>query len=81
MVFPTIAAASGPRSLERGIRQRLADRINDNMVGLWLLVPEHLRLGTWDLLCGWTGQDPARVEPRLRVLVHQVSAGGLERVR
>ena len=37
-----------PRSIERGVRQRLADKISDNMAGLWLLVPEHLRLGTWD---------------------------------
>jgi hypothetical protein len=68
------AADSDPRSIERGVRQRLADRINDNMVGLWLLVPEHLRLGTWELLCGWSGQDAARVEPRLALqLVHEAA--------
>src|SRR5512133_1877168 len=62
---------SDPGSLERGVRQRLADKTSDTLVGLWLLVPEHLRLGTWDLLCGWTGQLPVRVEPRLAVqLVH-----------
>ncbi len=43
-----------PTSIERGVRQLLADKVNGNLVGLWLLVPEHLRLGTWDLLCGWT---------------------------
>lgn len=44
------------------------------MVGLWLLVPEHLRLGTWDLLCGWTQQSPARIEPRLALqLVHEAA--------
>ena len=44
------------------------------MVGIWLLVPEHLRLGTWDLLCGWTGQDGAQVEPRLALqLVHEAA--------
>ena len=37
------------------MRQLLADKISGNQVGLWLLVPEHLRLGTWDLLCAWTG--------------------------
>jgi hypothetical protein len=25
-----------------------------NQVGIWLLAPEHLRLGTWDLLCAWS---------------------------
>ena len=44
-----------PRSIERQVRQLLADKINGNLIGLWLLIPEHLRLGTWDLLCGWTG--------------------------
>ena len=44
------------------------------MVGLWLLVPEHLRLGTWDLLCGWTAQPTEAVEPRLALqLVHEAA--------
>jgi hypothetical protein len=54
-----------PVSLERGVRQLLADKVSGNMVGLWLLIPEHLRLGTWDLLCGWTGMAPNTVQPRL----------------
>src|SRR5882672_5799256 len=41
-----------PKSLERQVRQILADKISGNQVGIWLLVPEHLRLGTWDLLLG-----------------------------
>lgn len=44
------------------------------MVGLWLLVPEHLRLGTWDMLCQWTEQSPECVEPRLALqLVHEAA--------
>jgi hypothetical protein len=67
-------ADGDPVSLERGVRQRLADKISDTTVGLWLLVPEHLRLGTWDLLCGWTQQPTARVEPRLALqLVHEAA--------
>ena len=63
-----------PPSIQRGVRQLLADKISDNMVGLWLLVPEHLRLGTWDLLQGWTGQPTPRVEPRLALqLVHEAA--------
>jgi hypothetical protein len=61
-----------PVSIQRGVRQRLADKISDNMAGLWLLIPEHLRLGTWDLLCAWTGQAGERMEPRLALqLVHE----------
>jgi hypothetical protein len=54
-----------PQSLERQVRQLLADKISGNQVGVWLLVPEHLRLGTWDLLCGWSGAAPGALEPRL----------------
>jgi hypothetical protein len=63
-----------PLSIERGVRQLLADKISDNMVGLWLLVPEHLRLGTWDLLRSWTGQPTPHVEPRLALqVVHEAA--------
>ena len=44
------------------------------MLGLWLLIPEHLRLGTWDLLCNWSGQGTENVEPRLALqLVHEAA--------
>lgn len=52
----------------------LADRISGDLAGIWLLVAEHLRLGTWDLLCGWTGQPGCGVEPRLALqLVHEAA--------
>jgi hypothetical protein len=54
-----------PISIERGVRQMLADKVSGHLVGIWLLVAEHLRLGTWDLLQGWTGQTTERIEPRL----------------
>lgn len=54
-----------PISLERGVRQLLADKVSGTMVGIWLLIPEHLRLGTWDLLRGWTGKPSETVQPRL----------------
>lgn len=66
--------AADPESLERGVRQLLADKISGTGVGLWMLVPEHLRLGTWDLLCSWTGAPSAQVEPRLALqLVHEAA--------
>jgi len=45
-----------------------------NLAGIWLLIPELLRLGAWDLVCGWTGQSPERVEPRLALqLIHEAA--------
>jgi hypothetical protein len=56
------------------VRQQLADGVCGNYLGLWLLVPEHVRLGTWDLLCGWTSQPGARVGPRLAMqLLHEAA--------
>ena len=54
-----------PKSIETGVRQFLADKVMGNLAGLWLLAPELLRLGAWDLVCGWTTKGPERVEPRL----------------
>ena len=52
----------------------LADKVTGNLVGLWLLVPELMRLGAWDLLCGWTHRSPLSVEPRLALqLVHEAA--------
>jgi Transposase DDE domain len=63
-----------PRSIEHGVRQFLADKATGNLAGIWLLVPELLRLGAWDLVCGWTGQSPKHVEPRLALqLIHEAA--------
>jgi hypothetical protein len=44
------------------------------MLGLWLLVPEHLRLGTWPMLCHWAQAEGGQVEPRLALqLVHEAA--------
>lgn len=52
----------------------LADKVSGNLAGVWLLVAEHLRLGTWDLLCGWTGQPAEQLAPRLALqLVHEAA--------
>jgi hypothetical protein len=67
-------AKTDPQSLERGVRQILADKVCGSYLGLWLLVPEHLRLGTWELLLDWTGQPTERLEPRLALqLVHEAA--------
>jgi len=63
-----------PQDIERGVRQMLADKVSGDLAGVWLLVAEHLRLGTWDLLCGWTRQPTERAEPRLALqLVHEAA--------
>jgi hypothetical protein len=64
-----------PQSLERQVRQALADKISGNQVGIWLLLPEHLRLGTWDLMRSWSGLPAERVEPRLAL--HLVNEAAL----
>ena len=62
-----------PLSLERQVRQALADKVSGSLLGLWLLVPEHLRLGTWDLLRAWARAEPA-LAPRLALhLVHEAA--------
>jgi hypothetical protein len=70
----TRAEPCDPRSLERRVRQLLADKVSSSVLGLWLLVPEHLRLGTWDLLVGWSRCAPECMEPRLALqLVHEAA--------
>ena len=70
----TVVVPCDPRSLERQVRQLLADKVSGNCIGLWLLAPELLRLGAWDLLRGWTGRPTERVEPRLALqLVHEAA--------
>jgi hypothetical protein len=60
-------------SLERNVREMLAEKISGTHVGLWFLVPEHLRLGSWDLLKAWTGHhDNQAIEPHLALqMVHE----------
>jgi hypothetical protein len=65
-------------SVERGVRQLLADKVSGNLVGLWLLAPEHLRLGTWDILKQWAGSSPSDLSARLALqLVHEALLGVL----
>ena len=65
---------SDEKSIERHVRQLLCNKIIGNLVGVWLLIPEHLRLGTWDLLLRWTNKSSGRVEPRLALqLVHEAA--------
>jgi hypothetical protein len=73
-----------PASLQRQVRQLLADKISGNQVGIWLLAPEHLRLGTWDLLCAWSQSPGEALAPRMAMhLVHEAAlcVNGIRRDR
>ncbi|MDP2806753.1 MAG: transposase [bacterium] len=62
-------------SIERDVRQMLSDKISGTYVGLWLLLPEHLRLGTWDILSAWTGcRGPEALDPRIGLQMVNESA-------
>ena len=70
----TKPADCDPLSIQRGVRQMLADKVSGHLVGVWLLVAEELRLGTWDLLRAWTDRATERAEPRLALqLVHEAA--------
>jgi hypothetical protein len=63
-----------PKSIERGVRQLLANKISGNLAGIWLLIPEHLRLGSWQLLKSWSGAADEMVETRLAMQLVNESA-------
>lgn len=63
-----------PKSIERGVRQLLANKISGNMAGIWLLIPEYLRLGTWQLLKSWGGAADEMIETRLAMQLVNESA-------
>lgn len=70
----TKPADCDPLSIQRGVRQMLADKVSGHLVGVWLLVAEELRLGTWDLLRAWTDRATECAEPRLALqLVHEAA--------
>lgn len=59
---------------EREFRQQLASKVSGSCMGAWLLAPELLRLGAWELLRGWTGQGDREVEPRIALqLIHETA--------
>jgi hypothetical protein len=64
-----------PSSVERQVRQTLAQKVSGTLLGIWLLVAEDLRLGTWDLVRSWSGQTSAEaLPPRLALhLIHEAA--------
>ena len=70
-----------PAAIEGGVRQLLADKVSGTLVGMWLLIPELLRLGVWDLLCGWTRALGAALAPRLAMQLVMEAALCVDGVR
>ncbi|MCK5608470.1 transposase [Candidatus Pacearchaeota archaeon] len=59
----------------------LSQKVSGTSAGMWLLVPELLRLGAWDLLKAWTGSTDIDFEPRIALQVVNESAMCINRVR
>jgi hypothetical protein len=59
----------------------LAQKVSGTSAGLWLLVPELLRLGAWDILKTWSGKNDIDFEPRIALQKVNESALCVNRVR
>ncbi|MDP2301648.1 MAG: transposase [Ignavibacteria bacterium] len=53
------------QSLERQVREYLSKKLSGIYLGLWLLVPEYLRIGSWDLLKTWSRSEDKDINPRM----------------
>lgn len=67
--------------MERLFRESLSKKISGTLVGLWFLAVEHLRLGSWDLIKGYTGCTDADIEPRIAMQIVNEAALCSNRVR
>lgn len=70
------------QSNERCVREILANKLSGTQLGLWLLVPEYLRLGAWDLLKGsFSKTDNDDLNARIALQVVNESALCVNRLR
>jgi hypothetical protein len=67
--------------VERLFRERLSKKICGTLVGLWFLAAEHLRMGNWDLIKGYTGCSDADIEPRIAMQIVNEAALCSNRIR
>jgi hypothetical protein len=68
-------------AVERFFRESLSKKICGTLVGLWFLAAEHLRLGNWDLIKGYTGCADADIEPRIAMQIVNEAALCSNRIR
>ena len=66
---------------ERQFRQILSQKVSGASAGIWLLVPELVRLGAWDIIKAWTGKTDMDLDPRIAMQMVNESALCLNRVR
>ena len=66
---------------ERGFRKMLSNKVSSGFVGLWFLMAEHLRLGSWDLIKGYTGQGDYDLDPRFAMQIVNEAALCKNRIR
>lgn len=59
----------------------LCNKVSGTSAGLWLLIPELLRLGVWDLLKGWTGGGDRDIAPRIALQMVNEAAMCSTRIR
>ena len=69
------------QAVERLFRESLSKKICGTLVGLWFLAAEHLRMGNWDLIKGYTGCSDADIEPRIALQIVNEAALCNNRIR
>jgi len=70
------------QSNERRVREMLSDKVCGTHMGLWLLVPEYLRLGDWDLLHGCFAKSAGdHLDARMALQLVNESALCVNRIR
>jgi Transposase DDE domain len=70
------------QSNERHVREILCSKLSGTHMGLWLLIPEYLRLGAWDLLQGVFGKSSADdLNTRIAMQLVNESALCVNRIR
>jgi len=58
--------------VESTVRDILSRKVSGTMGGLWVLIGEHLKLGSWDLLKAWTGNNEDDIDMRLCMqMIHE----------
>lgn len=70
-----------PKINEREFREMLSRKVSGTLVGMWLLVPELLKLGAWDIVKAWSGKSNTDIEPRIALQVVNESALCVNRIR
>ena len=70
------------QSNERYVREILANKLSGTHMGIWLMLPEYLRLGTWDLLQGlFSGGNNNDLNARMAMQMVNESALCVNRIR